>query len=97
MNRALDLTKSQRIQHGNGAIQDESTFRRLLDEEVVLDMCPVSNVKLKSVLDVTKHPIREFFDAGVKVTVSTDDPTVFGNDLVHEYDLLMTHLDFSKQ
>jgi adenosine deaminase len=60
-------------------------------------MCPVSNVKLKSVLDVTKHPIREFFDAGVKVTVSTDDPTVFGNDLVHEYDLLMTHLDFSKQ
>ena len=97
VNEALDLTKSQRIQHGIGAIQDEATFQRLLDEDVVLDMCPVSNVKLKSVLDVTKHPIRDFFDAGVKVTVSTDDPTVFGNDLVHEYDLLMTHLDFSKQ
>lgn len=97
INEALDLTKTQRIQHGVGAANDPDTLKRFLDEDVVLDMCPVSNVKLKSVLDVEKHPIRQFFDAEVKVTVSTDDPTVFGNDLVHEYDLLMTHLGFSKQ
>jgi adenine deaminase len=97
INTALDLTGTRRIQHGIGAIQDKATLQRLLDEEVVLDMCPVSNVKLRSVEDVTKHPIRNFFDAGVKMTVSTDDPTVFGNDLVHEYELLMKHLDFSKK
>ena len=97
VNAALDLLGTKRIQHGIGAINDRATFQRLLDEEVVLDMCPVSNVKLRSVMDVKKHPIRDFFDAGVKVTVSTDDPTVFGNDLVHEFDLMMTHLNFSKK
>ena len=97
VNTALDLTRTKRIQHGIGAIEDRDTLQRLLDEDVVLDMCPVSNVKLRSVLDVKKHPIRDFFDAGVKVTVSTDDPTVFGNDLVHEYELLMKHLNFSKK
>ena len=97
VNTALNLTKTQRIQHGIGAVHDSATFQRLLDEDVVLDMCPVSNVKLRSVHDPKKHPIRAFFDAGVKVTVSTDDPTVFGNDLVHEFDLLMSHLDFSKR
>jgi adenosine deaminase len=97
VNTALDLTRTRRVQHGIGAINDPATFQRLLDEDVVLDMCPVSNVKLRSVLDVKKHPIRDFFDAGVKVTVSTDDPTVFGNDLVHEFELMMTHLNFSKK
>lgn len=97
VNTALDLLKTKRIQHGIGAINDPTTFQRLLDEDIVLDMCPVSNVKLQSVKDVKKHPIRDFFDAGVKVTVSTDDPTVFGNDLVHEFELMMTHLNFSKK
>ena len=97
INRALDLTKTQRIQHGVGAVNDADTFKRLLDEDVVLDMCPVSNVKLRSVTDAAEHPIRKFFDAGVKVTVSTDDPTVFGNDLVHEYDLLMTQVVSKKE
>ncbi|MCZ6675289.1 MAG: adenosine deaminase [Verrucomicrobia bacterium] len=97
VNTALDLLGTRRIQHGLGAAYDKATFQRLLDEEIALDMCPVSNVKLRSVENVKKHPIREFFDAGVTVTVSTDDPTVFGNDLVHEYDLLMSHLNFTKK
>jgi adenosine deaminase len=97
VNAALDLLGTKRIQHGIGAAYDPTTLQRLLDEGIVLDMCPVSNVKLRSVEDAKKHPIRDLFDAGVKLTVSTDDPTVFGNDLVHEYDLLMSQLNFSKQ
>lgn len=97
VNAALDLLKTKRIQHGIGAAFDPVTLQRLLDENVALDMCPVSNVKLRSVPDVKKHPIRKLFDAGVTLTVSTDDPTVFGNDLVHEYDLLMTQLNFSEK
>ena len=96
VNAALDLLGTKRIQHGIGAAYDEPTLQRLLDEEVALDMCPVSNVKLRSVSDPKLHPIRKLFDAGVKLTVSTDDPTVFGNDLVHEFELLMNHLNFSK-
>lgn len=97
INTALDLTRTKRLQHGIGAAQDASTLKRLLDEDVILDMCPVSNVKLCSVHAAEQHPIRKFFDAGVKLTVSTDDPTVFGNDLVHEYELLMNKLDFTRK
>lgn len=97
INTALDLLETRRIQHGIGAAYDPATLQRLLDEDVALDMCPVSNVKLRSVESAESHPLRKLFDAGVKLTVSTDDPTVFGNDLVHEYDLLISHLNFTKQ
>lgn len=97
INKALDLTRTKRIQHGVGAARDEATLKRILDEGVVLDMCPVSNVKLRAVQTAEEHPLRQLFDAGVKLTVSTDDPTVFGNDLVHDYELLMKQLGFSRK
>ncbi|MBH53183.1 MAG: adenosine deaminase [Opitutaceae bacterium] len=95
VNTALDLLGTKRIQHGIGAAFDPPTLQRLLDENVALDMCPVSNVKLRSVSDARSHPIRKLFDAGVRLTISTDDPTVFGNDLVHDFEILIKDLSFT--
>jgi len=94
--RAMDLLGVQRIQHGVGAVRDEALVQRMVKEGVILDMCPVSNVKLRSIKDVGMHPIRTLYDAGICVTLSTDDPMVFGNRLVDDYAYLHRHEGFSK-
>ncbi|TVR51290.1 MAG: adenosine deaminase family protein [Puniceicoccaceae bacterium] len=82
---ALDLLGVRRIQHGVRAAEDEDLLRRLADEGVVLDICPISNVKLRVVPGLDRHPIRTFLERGIRCTVSTDDPFSFGNRLEDEY------------
>jgi len=94
--RAVDLLGVTRIQHGVGAVRDPRLVNHLVEQGIILDMCPVSNVKLRSAKDVGMHPIRHLFDAGVCVTVSTDDPMIFGNKLVDDYAYLFRHEGFTK-
>ncbi len=94
---ALNTVKTNRIQHGLGSVQSIDTVNRLVEQGVALDMCPVSNVKLRAVESASVHPIRQLFDAGVIVTLSTDDPLVLGNELAHDYALLYQHLGFTKK
>jgi adenosine deaminase len=58
-------------------------------------MCPTSNVKLQAVSNLAQHPIKTFHQHGIPVTVNSDDPTVFGNSLSNELQLLVDDLDFS--
>lgn len=96
VDRTLNLLAPlQRIEHGTRAAEDEKLLTRLLNEDVVLDLCPVSNVKLQVVKDIVSHPIRRLYDFGIPVTVSTDDPTVFGLTLTEELLLLIHHSVFS--
>jgi adenosine deaminase len=92
---ALDLLQVTRIEHGVTAIQDEELMSRLVYERITLDMCPLSNVKLRVVPDISAHPIHQFHQRGINVTVSTDDPTIFGCSLTDELRSLVDNLHFS--
>jgi adenine deaminase len=95
----LDSLKVSRIQHGLGAAEDPALVQRLVRDGVTLDMCPISNLKLRArgLQTMARHPIRKFFDAGVNVTISSDDPFVFGNRLSEEYYALNRDLGFTKR
>lgn len=83
---ALKLLKVERIGHGISAIQDKKLMDYLAKKQIPLEICPTSNLfTQKYVKLLEEHPIREFFDRGINVTLNTDDPTVFGIDLVDEY------------
>jgi len=90
---ALDVLGAERIQHGTRALEDPELVRRLVDENVVLDMCPISNEKLRVVERLEDHPIRDYLHAGVLCTVNTDDPLCFANSLVDEYRALASRLE----
>lgn len=96
--RMLDELKVTRIQHGNGAAEDPALVERLVREDITLDMCPISNLKLRArgLQTLATHPIRRFLDAGVRVTVSSDDPFVFGNRLAEDYHALHRDVGLSK-
>ncbi|WP_309400749.1 adenosine deaminase family protein [Cerasicoccus maritimus] len=94
--RVLDEVGVQRIQHGIRAAEDASLIEQLVTQGIALDVCPISNHKLSPGVTLENHPIRELYDAGVKVTVSTDDPISFGNNLLDDYEALHHYRDFSR-
>jgi adenosine deaminase len=94
--RVIDELGVRRIQHGVRAIEDPRLVRRLASEGIILDICPISNVKLAVVPSMDRHPIKELLQAGVYCTVSTDDPISFGNTPTDEYTALAQDLGFSQ-
>jgi adenosine deaminase len=80
----LDL-KARRIQHGVAAVEDAAVLRLLAERELCCDVALTSNAFLTPYTDLASHPIRRMIDAGVPVTISTDDPPFFGTDLNAEY------------
>ncbi|MDO5642870.1 MAG: adenosine deaminase [Paracoccus sp. (in: a-proteobacteria)] len=84
---ALSLGVS-RIGHGVRAIEDPELVRELARQGITLEVCPGSNIALGLYPDWPAHPIARLADAGVRVTVSTDDPPFFHTTLHHEYDRL---------
>jgi len=88
---AIRHLKVSRIGHGISAIQDEELMDYLAEKQIPLEICPTSNLfTRKYVTKLTNHPIRAFYDRGIKVTVNTDDPSVFDIELVDEYMNLMS-------
>lgn len=93
---ALKLLGAERIGHGISSIYDDKLVDYLAEKGIPLEICPTSNIfTQKYVTKLENHPIRRFFDRGVLVTVNTDDPTIFGVDLVDEYYMLYKHRIFS--
>lgn len=78
----------ERIGHGIGAIDDRNLLQEIAEKDIVLEVCPGSNVVLKAVADWGAHPIAKLRDAGVRVTVSTDDPPFFHTTMTDEYAML---------
>lgn len=87
---------AQRVQHGVRAVEDPLVVQLLADKQIPLDICPISNHKLMPGITLENHPIRELVDAGVKVTVNTDDPINFGNDLLDDYEALFHYRGFTR-
>ncbi|KAL4924474.1 adenosine deaminase [Aspergillus undulatus] len=76
---------STRIDHGIRLIEDANLMERVVKEEVMLTVCPVSNMQLRCVSSVSEVPIRKFLDAGVKFSINSDDPAYFGAYILQCY------------
>lgn len=94
--QALDLLKVKRIDHGVAAIQDERLLQRLMDEQIPLTVCPLSNVRLQVYQDMSQHPILELLERGLKVTVNSDDPAYFGGYLNENFQALRDGLGMTE-
>lgn len=75
---ALDLLEAERIDHGVRAADDPALMQRLAREQVALTVCPLSNVRLCVFDRLEHHNLKQLFDAGLKVTINSDDPAYFG-------------------
>ncbi|AOT58794.1 MULTISPECIES: adenosine deaminase [Streptomyces] len=75
---ALDLLGVERVDHGLRALEDPELVERLVREGVPLTLCPLSNVRLRAVDALADHPLKAMMDAGLLVTVNSDDPAYFG-------------------
>jgi len=93
---ALDRVRPDRIGHGVRAVEEPDLVRRLVDEGVVLEVCPGSNIALGVYPDLAAHPLRRLFDAGVKVTLNSDDPPFFHTSLTREYEAARDEMGFSE-
>ena len=94
---ALDLLKIQRIDHGVRAIEDERLMQRIIDEQIPLTVCPLSNTKLCVFDHMSQHNILEMLERGVKVTVNSDDPAYFGGYMTENFHALHTDLGMTKE
>lgn len=92
---ALDILYVDRIDHGNRAMEDASLVDRLVKDGMALTVCPLSNLKLCVVSDMQSHPIKQMLDAGLKVTVNSDDPSYFGGYVVDNYMAVAQALDLT--
>lgn len=92
---AIELLKVERIGHGVTAREDEKLMAVLKEKQIGIEMAPISNVRTGVVNSIQEHPIREFFDQGLLVTVNSDDPSLFHTDLNNEYHQIHEHLGFS--
>ncbi len=75
---ALDLLGVERVDHGLRSLEDPELVARLVRDRIPLTLCPLSNVRLACVDKLENHPLREMMDAGLLVTVNSDDPAYFG-------------------
>lgn len=85
----------ERIGHGVSAIRDPPLMKYLREKNIILEICPISNIRTRVVPSMSEHPIREFVNRGLSVTVSSDDPSFFATDMNNEYIQLHKHLGFT--
>lgn len=84
---ALNVLGAERIGHGTSAVQDEKLVAHLVEHQIPLEVCPTSNIATRAVDVMENHPIKQMYDAGVLVTVNSDDPPMFGTTLNREYEI----------
>jgi len=95
--QALKHLKVERIGHGTSAIEDPELLNYLQEYKIPLDLCPMSNVRTGVVSSLAEHPIREYYERGILLSVNTDDPKMFGTSLNREYELLEQECGFAKK
>ena len=87
---------SERLGHVLSAIQDEALLEELKTRRIGLELNPTSNIRTNVCASFVEHPLRRYFDAGLLVTLNSDDPAFFGSNLVNEYLLAHTQQDFTR-
>lgn len=94
---AITLLGAERVGHGTSSVQDPALLAHLAEHRIPLEVCPTSNVATRVVERIEDHPIRAMVDAGVVVTVNSDDPPMFGTTLDREYEVAAALLDLDEQ
>lgn len=93
---ALEYLKAERIGHGISAVQDENLMDYLKKKQIPLEVCPSSNLFTKRfATTLENHPVKKFYSDKLNVTINTDDPTLFGTELIEEYMNLIRHKIFT--
>ena len=82
---ALTHLRAERIGHGTSSARDPKLLAHLAERRIPLEVCPTSNIATRAVPTLDEHPLKEFVQAGVLVTINSDDPPMFGTDLNNEY------------
>ncbi|MEU1127708.1 adenosine deaminase [Streptomyces sp. NPDC005899] len=82
---ALTALRAERVGHGTSAVEDPALLAHLAEHRIALEVCPTSNIATRAVTDLDLHPVKEMAEAGVLVTINSDDPPMFGTDLNNEY------------
>jgi adenosine deaminase/aminodeoxyfutalosine deaminase len=88
---------SERIGHAVSAIQDETLLQELKARSAALELNPTSNVRTGVCPSFAAHPLRQYFDRGLLVTLNSDDPAFFGSDLVNEFLLAHSEQAFTRE
>jgi aminodeoxyfutalosine deaminase len=94
---SLRILGAERIGHGTSAAQDPALMSFLADKGIPLEVCPSSNIATKAVASLDEHPIVAFRDAGVPISVNSDDPPMFGTTLNQEYQIATRLLDLDAE
>ena len=84
---ALRVLGAERIGHGTSAVGDPELLAHLAERRIPLEVCPSSNIATRAVATLAEHPLRELVEAGVVVTINSDDPPMFGTTLNREYEI----------
>lgn len=94
---ALDLLKIDRLDHGNRCLEDEKLVKRLVQEQMPLTLCPLSNLELKVIENLKDYPLREMMKKGLLVTLHSDDPAYFGGYMNENFIETAKAIDLSKE
>lgn len=94
---AIDVLGAERIGHGLAAAGDPALLAYLAQYRIPLEISPTSNLRTRVVSSMDEHPLRLFVEAGIRVSINSDDPPMFGTDLVNEYALAAHALGLDRQ
>jgi adenosine deaminase len=92
---ALEKLGCERIGHGLRAHEDPALLSLLKEKQIPLEMCVISNIRTGVCESVDVHPVKDYFQQGLLVTINSDDPTMFDTCITREYMVLVEHLGFS--
>ena len=81
----LDALHADRLGHGIRSVEDPALLERIVEQEIALEVCPVSNVALGVYSDLTSVPLPQLLEAGATVALGADDPLLFGSRLASQY------------
>ena len=95
--QALDLLKVERVDHGIRCLDDPALVQRLVEEQMPLTVCPLSNILLRAVDTMADHPLPQMLEKGLKVSVHSDDPAYFGGYMDANFASLMESFNFSTE
>jgi adenosine deaminase len=95
--QAVEALGAERLGHGLTAAHDPALLALLRDRQIPLEVCLTSNVATGVLGRIEDHPMPRFLDAGLVVTLNTDDPAMFGTDLVNEYLLAARTFGLTRQ
>ena len=88
---------AERIGHGLTAIEDPELMAVLAERQIPVEICITSNIRTGCCLPISAHPVRSYFDAGLMITLNSDDPAMFGSNLVQEYALAQSRFEFTNE